>query len=144
MNDTEVTCTISVTGLPSFKAGEQSLLVVEMSPSNYNWVSNRNQLMVFVENIATGILNVCKVWHSVTVCIRILLQFRKWIMHTFCTLKPIPAEIVLPPSAMAPTNSATIVAVVVAVFLSVGGACVPIAVCIWCRTRKCRRQKTER
>ena len=54
MNHTEIWCTVNVTDLPPPIVGEKSLLGLELVPTDYNFVSNWSQLLVFVERIGAG------------------------------------------------------------------------------------------
>ena len=50
MNRTENRSTVNVTDLPHSIMGDKSLLVPELFPTDYNFVSNGSQLLVFVEH----------------------------------------------------------------------------------------------
>lgn len=54
-NSSEITCTLDVNGLPPSMVAEESLLVLEMIPTNYYLVTTRSQLLVFVEYIGAGV-----------------------------------------------------------------------------------------
>lgn len=56
-NGTETTCTVNITALPF--PTEESLLVLKLVPTSCNFVSNRSQLLVFVEHIVAGMRVAC-------------------------------------------------------------------------------------
>ena len=55
MNSTETTCTVTINALPSSMVGDESVLVLELVPARCNFVSNMNQLLVFVEHLRAGV-----------------------------------------------------------------------------------------
>ena len=54
-NSTETTCTVNITAIPPSVVGGQSLLILELLPSDYNLVSNQSLLSVFLDRIAAGV-----------------------------------------------------------------------------------------
>lgn len=59
VNDTEFTCTVNVTAMPSSMVGEERLLAFELESTDYNFVSNKRQMLVFVEHIVAGVWIAC-------------------------------------------------------------------------------------
>ena len=61
-NNTEITCIVNITALPlPSMVGDQSVLVLELVPTDYSSVSIWNQLLVFVEHIGAGMWVTCLV-----------------------------------------------------------------------------------